>query len=85
MFDVAMTFLGQLVDLIPPFFGIYLLFDFLGSLLFGKNQEVNMIILISIILLFFVIVSVCLSYLVIKLKKENDYLFESILWGDLTK
>ena len=27
MFDVAMTFLGQLVDLIPPFFGIYLLFD----------------------------------------------------------
>lgn len=37
MFDVAMTFLGQLVDLIVPFTGIYVLFDFLGSLLFGKN------------------------------------------------
>lgn len=37
MFDISMTFLGQLVDLILPFFGIYLLFDFLGSLLFGKN------------------------------------------------
>lgn len=44
-----------------------------------------MFILISIILLFFVIVSVCLSYLVFKLKKENDYLLDSILWGDLTK
>lgn len=37
MFDVAMVFLGQLVDLIVPVFGIYILFDFLGSLLFGKN------------------------------------------------
>lgn len=44
-----------------------------------------MFILISIILLFFVIVSACLSYLVFKLKKENDYLFDSIVWGDLTK
>ena len=85
MFDVAMAFLGQLVDLIPPIFGMYLLFDFLGGLLFGKNQEVNMFILISIILLFFVIVSIFLSYLVFKLKKENDYLFDSIVWGDLTE
>lgn len=37
MFDLSMTFLGQLVDLIVPFCGIYILFDFLGSLLFGKN------------------------------------------------
>lgn len=37
MFDISMTFLGQLVDLIVPFVGIYILFDFLGSLLFGKN------------------------------------------------
>ena len=85
MFDVSMTFLGQLIDLIVPFVGIYILFDFLGSLLFGKNQEVFMFILISIILLFFLIVIFCLSYLVFKLKKENDYLLDSILWGDLTK
>lgn len=37
MFDIAVQFMVQLVGLIPPVFGIYILFDLLGSLLFGKN------------------------------------------------
>lgn len=36
MFDVAINFMLQLVDFIVPIFGIYLLFDLIGSLLFGK-------------------------------------------------
>lgn len=37
MFEVATTFMLQLVDLIVPVIAIYILFDFVGSLLFGKN------------------------------------------------
>ena len=37
MFDVAAHFMVQLVDLIPAVIGIYLIFDLLGSLLFGKR------------------------------------------------
>lgn len=37
MFDVAVTFMLQLIDLIVPVFGIYILFDLIGSLLFGKQ------------------------------------------------
>lgn len=37
MFDVVETFLVQLVGLIPSIFGIYLLFDLTGGLLFGKR------------------------------------------------
>lgn len=37
MFDVALTFMSQLVQLIVPCIGIYILFDFIGSLLFGKK------------------------------------------------
>lgn len=36
MFDIALTFMEQLVDLIIPVITIYILFDFMGSLLFGK-------------------------------------------------
>lgn len=36
MFEIAMTFMEQLVDLIIPVIAIYILFDFMGSLLFGK-------------------------------------------------
>lgn len=36
MFDVAINFMLELVDFIVPVFGIYLLFDLIGSLLFGK-------------------------------------------------
>lgn len=37
MFDVTMAFMTQLIDLIVPLFALYVIFDFLGSLLFGKN------------------------------------------------
>ena len=37
MFEIAETMLLQLVELIVPVFGIYLLFDLIGSLLFGSK------------------------------------------------
>lgn len=37
MFEVAIEFMVQMVELIPGVFGLYILFDFLGSLLFGKD------------------------------------------------
>lgn len=37
MFDIATQFMIQLVDLIPGVIGIYLIFDLMGSLLFGKR------------------------------------------------
>lgn len=37
MFDIAISFMVQMVELLPGVFGIYILFDFLGSLLFGKR------------------------------------------------
>lgn len=37
MFDISIAFMKQLVDLIIPVITIYILFDFMGSLLFGKN------------------------------------------------
>lgn len=35
MFECAITFMVELVDFIVPIFGIYVLFDLIGSLLFG--------------------------------------------------
>ncbi len=37
MFDIAISFMKQLVDLIIPLISLYVLFDFMGSLLFGKR------------------------------------------------
>lgn len=37
MFDIALVFMKQLVDLIIPVIAIYILFDFMGSLLFGHK------------------------------------------------
>lgn len=37
MFDIATQFMVQLVDLLPAVIGIYVIFDFMGSLLFGKR------------------------------------------------
>ena len=37
MFDIATQFMVQLVGLIPAVMGIYLIFDLMGSLLFGKR------------------------------------------------
>lgn len=37
MFDIALQFMSQLVDLIIPMIAIYILFDWIGSLLFGRR------------------------------------------------
>lgn len=37
MFDCAVQFMIQLVDFIVPVFGIYVLFDLIGSLLFNRR------------------------------------------------
>ncbi len=37
MFDIAIDFMKQLIDLFVPCFAIYMLFDFMGSLLFGRR------------------------------------------------
>lgn len=37
MFDVVVVFMTQLVNLIIPMIGIYVIFDFIGTLLFGKR------------------------------------------------
>ncbi len=38
MMEVCETMLVQLVNCIPVVFGVYLIFDFLGSILFGKGN-----------------------------------------------
>ena len=38
MFEVSMIMLTQLIDLIPAVIGIYILFDLMGSLLFGRER-----------------------------------------------
>lgn len=38
MIEICETMLVQLVKCIPAIFGIYLIFDFTGSLLFGKGK-----------------------------------------------
>jgi hypothetical protein len=37
MFECAVQFMVQLVDFIVPVFGIYVLFDLIGSLLFNRG------------------------------------------------
>lgn len=37
MFEVSLTFIGQLIELIPALIGLYILFDFVGMLLFGRR------------------------------------------------
>lgn len=37
MFEVALQFLSQLIDLMIPMIAIYILFDFIGTLLFGRR------------------------------------------------
>lgn len=37
MFEVALTFLSGLVDMIPALIALYILFDFIGMLLFGRR------------------------------------------------
>ena len=37
MFDIASQMMVQLIELLPAIFGIYVLFDLIGSLLFSKR------------------------------------------------
>lgn len=37
MFEVATTFLGQLIDLIPYIIAFFLVFELIGSLLFERR------------------------------------------------
>lgn len=37
MFEIATLLLKQLIELIPGFIGLYLIFDLLGGLLFNKR------------------------------------------------
>lgn len=39
MFEVAETFMIQLIDFIPSLIGLYVLFDFLGALLPGNKTR----------------------------------------------
>lgn len=36
MFDIAAQFMIQLIEFIPGYLGLFLIFDFIGSLLFGR-------------------------------------------------
>lgn len=37
MFEVTTTFMVDFINLIPGFLVLYLIFDFIGSLLFGRQ------------------------------------------------
>lgn len=37
MFDISLTLLNQLIELLPLFIALFILFDFVGSILFGKR------------------------------------------------
>lgn len=37
MFDIALQFMSRLIDLIIPMIGLYILFDWIGTFLFGRR------------------------------------------------
>lgn len=37
MFEITTTLLNQLITLMPGLIALYILFDFIGALLFGKR------------------------------------------------
>lgn len=37
MFEICEQFLVQLIDCMPVLLGVYVVFDFIGSLLFGRR------------------------------------------------
>lgn len=37
MFEISLTLLNQLITLIPGLMALYILFDFIGTLIFGKR------------------------------------------------
>lgn len=38
MFDIVIEFMKDFINLIPGFLVLYFIFDFIGSLLFGKDR-----------------------------------------------
>lgn len=38
MFEIAIEFMVKIVDLLPGLICLYVVFDFLGSILFGKGN-----------------------------------------------
>lgn len=39
MFDITITLLQQLITLLPGLIALYILFDFIGMLLFGRKWK----------------------------------------------
>lgn len=37
MFEIALNFIIQFIGFIPGYIGLYIIFDFIGSLLFGRS------------------------------------------------
>lgn len=37
MFDVSLTLISQLIDIIPMLIALWLIFDFVGAFFFGKR------------------------------------------------
>lgn len=37
MFEVAFTWIKQFIDLLPSLIAVYVLFDLMGSILFGRG------------------------------------------------
>lgn len=37
MFEIALTYMSGLIDMLPAMIGIYILFDWIGQLLFGRR------------------------------------------------
>ena len=66
MFEIAIQFMVQLVSLMPAVFGVYVLFDLMGSLLFGKRQSMEIwdifLFIFSMICVFCVGSIFCLSF-----------------------
>lgn len=37
MFEIALSFMSGLIDMLPAMIALWILFDFIGTLLFGKR------------------------------------------------
>ena len=71
MFEIAEQFLVQLVGLMPAVFGIYVLFDLIGSLLFGKRQFMG-------IILFFILFCFLSLMVVVEIHNQSQSLKDRI-------
>ena len=80
MFDIAIQFMIQLISLIPGVFGIYILFDLIGSLLFNKRQFMKDI-LIGFALMFTVYSCVQFWFWFIDLEKGKQVKLKDYIFG----